>query len=87
MANHRSAIKRHKQSVKRNIRNVKYKSEIKTAVKSVRSSVTEGNKEEAQKNLLFAIKLYDKSVSKGVYHRSTASRRISRLSLAVNTVN
>ncbi len=86
MANHRSAIKRHRQSEKRRIRNTNVKSAIKTAVKGVRASIKEGNAEEAAKKLQKAITLLDGAVTKGVLHRNNASRKVSRLSIAVNSL-
>jgi small subunit ribosomal protein S20 len=84
LANHKSAIKRHKQSEKRRLRNTAVKSTIKTAVKKVRVAADSGNKDEAADNLKTAAKLLDKAVTKGVLHRNNASRRISRLTTLVN---
>ncbi len=84
MANHRSAIKRHKQSEKRKLRNNAVKSEIKTVVKKVRANIAEGNKVEANVNLKAVTVLLDRAASKGVLHRNNASRKISRLSSAVH---
>ncbi len=86
MANHRSAIKRHKQSLKRRLRNVSYKSAIKTSVKKVKEAVSAGKEEEARLLLTRAVSLLDKAVSKGVLHRNNASRRISRLTVFVNSM-
>ncbi|MEE9615250.1 MAG: 30S ribosomal protein S20 [Thermodesulfobacteriota bacterium] len=86
MANHRSAIKRHKQSEKRRLRNTSIKSGIKTAVKTVRTAVKEGNAEEAKTRLAKAACMLDRAVSKGVLHRNNASRKVSRLTTAVNAV-
>lgn len=84
MANHASAIKRHKQSEKRRLRNATVKSNLRTAVKKVKEAVASGKLDEAQANLKEAAKVLDKAVSKGVLHRNNASRRISRLTVAVN---
>lgn len=86
MATHISAIKRHKQSLKRQTSNIVVKSGIKTAVKKVRDAVKEGKAEDAKTHLLRAVKLLDKAVSKGVLHRNNASRKISKLTTAVNSI-
>ena len=83
MADHKSAIKRHKQSEKRRLRNNSVKTEIKTVVKKIREQIASGNKDEATVNLKTATTLLDRAVSKGVLHRNNASRKISRLSAAV----
>lgn len=84
MADHKSAIKRHKQSEKRRLRNNAVKSEIKTVVKKIREQIASGNNDEANVNLKTATTLLDRAVSKGVLHRNNASRKISRLSSAVH---
>ncbi|GAB6176796.1 30S ribosomal protein S20 [Desulfobaculum senezii] len=84
MANHKSAIKRHRQSLKRNARNRTVKTRIKNVVKAVRQAVESNDKEQAQSALKSATVLLDKAASKKVLHARTAARKISRLSLAVN---
>jgi len=85
LANHRSAIKRHKQSEKRKVRNITVKSAVRTAVKKVRDALTGGKIEEAKAGLKGAIAVLDRAVSKGVLHRRNASRKVSRLTSAVNS--
>lgn len=80
MANHASAIKRHKQSEKRRVRNAATKSALRTAIKKVK----EAKPEETQASLKSAVKMLDKAVSKGVLHRNNASRKISRLTAQAN---
>ncbi|MBQ1930518.1 MAG: 30S ribosomal protein S20, partial [Lachnospiraceae bacterium] len=58
----------------------------KTAVKKVDVAVAEGNKEAAVAALQNAISTIDRAATKGVYHKNTASRKISRLTKAVNNV-
>ncbi|MBW7956263.1 MAG: 30S ribosomal protein S20 [Deltaproteobacteria bacterium] len=84
MANHASAIKRHKQSEKRKQRNASVKSSLRTAVKKVKEAVSAGKADEAKANLKSAITELDKAASKGVLHRNNAARRVSRLSKLVN---
>jgi small subunit ribosomal protein S20 len=86
LATHRSAIKRHKQSEKKRLGNSSVKSSIKTAVKKVRESIKEEKEEDARLFLARTVSLLDRAVSKGVLHRRNASRRISRLTSAVNSI-
>ncbi len=87
MPNHRSALKRLRQSEKRRLRNKAVKSAIKTAIKKVRVAIEEGKPEEARALLGTAVRLLDRAVTKGVLHRNNASRRISRLTVAVNSIS
>ncbi|MBI5453946.1 MAG: 30S ribosomal protein S20 [Deltaproteobacteria bacterium] len=86
MANHQSAIKRHKQSENRRLRNVATKSNLRTAVKKVTDAVTAGNAEEAAKSLKTAVSTLDSAVSKKVLHRNNASRKVARLTKAVSSI-
>lgn len=83
MANHPSAEKRNRQNIKRRERNRHVKSTVRGFVKEVREAIASGKKKDAQKALVAAIAKIDQAVSKGVYHRSTGSRYISRLSAQV----
>ncbi|MBE9531370.1 MAG: 30S ribosomal protein S20 [Proteobacteria bacterium] len=87
MANHKSALKRHRQSEKKRIRNTAVKSTIKTSIKGVRESINDNNAEEAALQLKKANTQLDKAVAKGVLHRNNASRKISRLTTAVNAIS
>lgn len=81
-----SAMKRARQSVKRNFRNRSVVSGLKTLIKKVESAITAGVREDAEKALLQAIKALDMAASKGVIHKNTASRKISRLTQKVNAI-
>ncbi|MBI5809711.1 MAG: 30S ribosomal protein S20 [Deltaproteobacteria bacterium] len=84
MANHKSAIKRHRQSEKRRVRNASVKSAVRTAIKKVDDAVKAGKAEEAKASLVTAVSEIDRAAIKGVLHRNNASRKISRLTIAVN---
>ena len=84
MANIKSAKKRVLVNKKKADRNQMIKSAVKTEIKKVRAAVEAGNKEEAAKALLAATSAIDKSESKGVIKKNTASRKVSRLAVAVN---
>ena len=86
MANIKSAKKRIQVNETKAARNKSIKSGVKTAVKKVDVAVAEGNKEAAAAALQNAISTIDKAATKGVYHKNTASRKISRLTKAVNSV-
>ena len=87
MANHKSALKRHRQSEKKRIRNTAVKSTIKTSIKGIRESIKDGNTEEAALRLNKTSTQLDKAVSKGILHRNNASRKISRLTMAVSAIS
>lgn len=86
MAHHKSAIKRIKQNAKRNARNRHVSSTLKTYIKRVREAVAAKDKVAATEALKAAIPVIDASASKGVIHKSNASRNVSRLTLLVNTL-
>jgi small subunit ribosomal protein S20 len=81
-----SAIKKAKQSDKRNLLNKSVRSNIKTIERKVESVITSGNKEEAGKALIEASKVLQKAASKGVIHKNNAARQISRLTRKVNAM-
>ena len=67
-------------------RNKSIKSAVKTSIKKVEAAVAASDKEAANAALLNAISSIDKAASKGVYHKNNASRKVSRLSKAVNSI-
>jgi small subunit ribosomal protein S20 len=87
LANHKSAIKRIRQNEIRRMRNKMVKTRTKNTVKSVRAAVADNTPEQAVKELNTAKSIIAKAAKKGVIHKSTASRKISRLSKLVNTLN
>lgn len=87
MANHASALKRVKQSRKRRLRNKSYKSTISTSVKKIFSSIEEKNVDDAKASYKQAIARLDSAVNKGIFHRKTASRKISRLTKKVSELS
>jgi len=86
VANHKSALKRAKQNLVRNARNTHIRSTMRTLVKNVRTAVTAGNAEAAKTELTKAIPYISRSAAKGIIHKSTASRKISRLTKLVNSL-
>lgn len=84
MANIKSAKKRILTNAKKAERSLAIRTGVKSAVKKVRVAIESGNKEEAQKALLAATSTIDKAESKGIIKKNTASRKVSRLAVAVN---
>jgi len=84
VANHASAEKRNRQRIKRTARNRAVKSEFRTLVKAVRQALNNGNIEAAKAALKPATSALDAAVTKGVLHRASASRRVSRIVSAVH---
>ena len=84
MARIKSAVKRHKQSLKRRARNRHVRSTLKTAIKDVRSEIVEGTVEKCAELMRSAASVLARAGSKGVLHKKTASRKISRLAKAVH---
>ena len=77
---HKSAIKRHRQNVKRAARNQVVRTHVRHAVRELRETIGRKDVEVARTQLRAVMKTLDKAVTKGVLHRNNASRRISRLS-------
>ena len=86
MANHKSAEKRARQNDKRRVRNKAVKTRIKHLTKEVRLVSSQTSKEEALAKLKAVQSTVDKALKKGVIHKKTAARKISRLSRLVNTI-
>jgi len=80
LANHKSAEKRARQNTKRRLRNKSVKTRIKHVTKDVNLAAGEASKEAALGKLAAAQSAIDKAAKKGVIHKRTAARKISRLS-------
>ncbi len=83
MANHKSAVKRARQALKRRDRNRAVRSEVRTEVKNLQSAIASGDATKAQSQLRVVEGKLRKAASKGVYKKTTASRSVSRLAKAV----
>ena len=84
MANIKSAKKRIIVNRTRADRNKAIRSSVKTAIKKVYTAIMQRTREAASAALLNATSVIDKAATKGVYHKNFASRKVSRLSKAVN---
>lgn len=87
MANHPSALKRHRQSVKRASRNTAIRTNVRNEIKKLRLAIGAGNKPAAEEQLREVEKKLSKAASKGVYHPNAAARRISRLTRATSALD
>lgn len=86
MANIKSAKKRILVNATKAARNKQIKSKVKTVIKKVDAAVAVSDKELAKTNLVEAVTEIDKACSKGIYHKNTAARKVSRLTKAVNNI-
>jgi len=86
LPNHPSATKRHRQSLKRRIRARSAKATVGGMVRKVTEAVTAGDKKSAEAELKLASVALSKAASKGIIHKSNASRRISRLATKVGAL-
>ena len=84
MANIKSAKKRIKVNATKAARNKGIKTGVKTAVKKVVTAIEANDKETASVELVKATSQISAAASKGIFHKNTASRKISRLTQAVN---
>lgn len=84
MANHKSAIKRHKQSLKRAARNRSQRTRVKNVIKDVRAAIAGEDKTLADNALKKASAIINKASTKGAIHWKNAARKVSRLAKAVN---
>ena len=86
MANHKSAKKRAIQNEKKRMRNMAVKTKMKNAIKTVQAAKEE-NAENAMEILNKAKSVIAKSAKKGVIKKQNASRKISRLTKLINSLN
>jgi len=84
VANHRSAIKRHRQSTTRRARNRHYMTMVRNTVKIFAASLEEGDAAAAQDAFRQAERTIRRVAGKGILHERTAARKVSRLSRALN---
>jgi len=82
----KSALKRARQNEQRRLRNRHYRTMVKNAVKKVFEAAQAGDFERARSFYPEVMSIINKAVSKGVLHWRTASRKISRLSRLVNSL-
>jgi small subunit ribosomal protein S20 len=86
MANHVSALKRARQTVKRTAVNRSNKSLVRKSLRSLREAITKGDSANIAEQYGKTVSALDKSVQKGVLHQNTASRYKSRLHARVKAL-
>ena len=84
MANHKSAEKRVRQTVKRNEINRSNRSKLRTQIKKLRGALASSDKNQSNELLNPTVSLIDKAVNKGLIHKNTAARYKSRLTKHVS---
>ena len=87
MANHKSALKRVRQTKKRTERNRFYRTRMKNIIKAVKEAVEAGDKEKAIEALKVANKRIHEYVTKGIIKKNNAARKVSKLHKLVNSMN
>jgi small subunit ribosomal protein S20 len=83
MATHKSAIKRHRQSLERRLRNRRHRSRLRGRVKAIRKAIAAGDVETAREMLPATLALVDHTAKLGVIHDNAAARTKSRISRAI----
>jgi len=74
-----SAVKAHRQTIKRHEHNRQLRSRLRTALKGIRAAIQSNDLETAKARLTDTFSLVDKMANKGIIHRNTAGRYKSRL--------
>lgn len=87
MANHASAKKRVRRNERRAVINTTRRSRIRTFIKKVETAISEGNADNAKEALKAAQPEIHKGVSKGIMHKNTAARKLSRLSARIKAIS
>lgn len=77
----KSALKAHRQNIKRREHNRELRSKLRTGLKAIRKSLDANDVEGAKKGLTATQSLVDKMAAKGIIHRNTAARYKSRLAV------
>lgn len=83
MASHESALKAHRQNVRRREHNRQLRTRLRTALRDIRAAIDAGDPGRVKDALRNTISLVDKMAGKGIIHRNTAGRYKSRLASRV----
>jgi len=87
MATHRSAEKRNRQSQRRTAVNRSRESRVRTFVKQVETAIASGDKAAARAAYQAAAPEMQRGISKGVQHKNTVARKLSRLSARIKALS
>ena len=80
MANHKSAVKAHRQNIKARGHNREFRSRLRRALKTARAAIDSGDATKANTEVRNTVSLIDKLAGKGIIHPNAAARHKSRLS-------
>ena len=83
MADHKSALKRVRQTIKRTAHNRSMRADLRTIIKKFRLLQESGNIEQARDAYTDVQKNIDKAITKGILHKRTGARYKSRLALSL----
>ena len=86
MANHASSKKRIRRNERRAIINGDRRNRIRTFIKKVEAAIGQGDSKSAEESLRQAQPELQRGVAKGVFHKKTASRKLSRLSARIKAL-
>ncbi len=86
MANHKQALKRHRQSLVRAARNKYYKSTMRKNLKQARVALESGDKDQAAAAVFTASSYLDRIAGKGIIPKQRASRVKGRLAVQLNAL-
>jgi len=86
LANHKSALKRDRQSQQRRLRNRNNRTQVKNVIRKINEALVAQSVEDAQEALRLAIPIIDRAAVKGAIHKKNASRKVSRLTRKVNAL-
>lgn len=84
MATHKSAVKEHRQSEDRRMRNKHHRTGLRTKMKQIRKAIEAGDVETARGMLPETLSMIDRTAKLGVIHDNAAARTKSRITRAVN---
>ncbi|MGH1456204.1 MAG: 30S ribosomal protein S20 [Alphaproteobacteria bacterium] len=87
MANHASAKKRTRRNERRAVINTTRRSRIRTFIKKIETAISTGDATAAKEALRVAQPEIHKGVSKGILHKNTAARKLSRLSARIKALS
>ena len=86
MANHKSAIKRSRQSLKKNLVNSQYLSKIRTALNSFEAAIKSKNQEDVKKSFAQVNSTMSKALKRGIIKKHLLSRKLSSLSKQIKNI-
>jgi len=87
LANHKSAVKRIRQSEKRRLRNKSIRTAMRSVVKSCRAALDGGDREAAAEQVRAAERSLRRAASSGIIPKARADRTVSRLSKRLNALS